>query len=147
VDAQGSGRESIAEIAAHSYSCRMRGVTSALLAVLCLAATSARAGTANCTSTYNAAERASVASVLRARYGNDFKLIDLDRPSFVDLVGDGDDIVETSTGKSRVDLGSVAWLGFGRYTKFEAQAARIPKDIIVAFDRCSGMAVGFRVLR
>ena len=100
-----------------------------------------RAAAVHCTSTYDATQKASVISLLKARYGDAYKTFDLDRPSMVDIVGLGD-IVETAKGRSRVDLRRVAWIGFQRARGARAPGG-VPTGVIVAIDTCSGKAVGF----
>lgn len=80
--------------------------------VLIFGATPVWANPPNCTATYDAAEKASVVSVLRAKLGDAYKDFDLEHPILVNLVSGAEETIETIHGKIRIDPRRYSWLGF-----------------------------------
>jgi hypothetical protein len=97
-------------------------------------------GSTSCpkTTVYTAAARNSAERLLEARYGLP-EPYGVDRLSFFDLVNVSGDLM-TASGETHVDPGRVDWQIFkGAGVR---SAKRLPGYVLVAFDRCSGLAIG-----
>jgi len=120
-----------------------------LVSSVWLASASTSTDAAGCFSIYGAADKASAASILKARYGDAFMAFDLDHPGMVGLIisPKRDEFMETAKGRVKIDPREFTWLAIRRTSAAQAETPNLPHDIIVAFRRCSHVAVGFEVLR
>jgi hypothetical protein len=118
----------------------------ALILAIGLGATSASAAPArtHCSDSYDATARASIAALLRAKYGRAASAFDVEHPgNLIVPSAPKTTIVETSTGhRVRVNTFAVVWVEIHR----DKQApAGVPSAIVVALEPCSQKVIGFYV--
>jgi hypothetical protein len=123
-----------------------------LLAALCLCDTSAAIARTEDAATptacppstrYSAAARKSAEALLETRYGRP-QPFDVDRISLFELLGLSG-IVTTANGTAaQVDPDEVDWQVFNLKKEFQTHQKKLPGSVIVAFDRCSERAIGFK---
>jgi hypothetical protein len=107
-------------------------------------AASAAEARPQCETTYDAAAKAAVVSLLKARYGDAYRGYDVDHPGWALTFAkpDEDEVVTTASGTTRVDPHHVYWRGFSR----KPGAARVPAEISIAFERCSNSKIiGYKI--
>jgi hypothetical protein len=117
-----------------------RLLRSALVAALFLTFSPANAKPPRCQRSWTADQEAATATLLQSRFGDPYKLYDLHHPGMVLMFGI--DTMQTPEGQRRVPKRNISWSSFA---PAEGAPANTP-GIIVAYDPCSGKALGYRII-
>lgn len=108
-------------------------------AALVLACGAANAKPARCELTWNADQQATTVKLLRSKFADPYKVYDLRRPGMVLMFFR---TMQTPSGPKPIPRHNVTWASF---EPAEGAPPNTPA-IVVAYDLCSGEAIGYHIL-